>query len=251
MSSKIDVYYDAVVEYMNSIRTTECDHIEEAANVLKEQIKKDKLIYIWGPGGHSNLAAMEVFFRAGGLMHFSAILDEGTLLSTGALRSMQIERLPGYGKTIINTNGIKQDDLVIVVNAYGINSACIDAALEAKHLGATVIGLSSVRHAESTPSTHVARHPSKKNLHEVVDYHIDTKVPVGDAIMEVEGITQKIGAVSTFCNAFTLQAVVLRTVELLAQDGIEPPIWKSGNAEGGDAWNNRFLKRFEGKIRYL
>lgn len=251
MNSQIDAYFQTIVDYMDTIRTTEREHIETVASVIAEQIKKDKLVYIWGPGGHSNLAAMEVFFRAGGLMHFSAILDEGTLLSNGALRSMQIERLPGYGKIVIDTNGIGEGDLVIVVNAYGINSACIDAALESKRLGATVIGISSVRHAESTPLDHVARHPSKKNLHEVVDYHIDTKVPVGDAVVEVPGITQKIGAVSTFCNAFTLQSVVLRAVELLAEAGIEPPIWKSGNAAGGDEWNNRFMKRFEGEIRYL
>ena len=65
-------------------------------------------------------------------MHVSAILDEGTLLSNGALRSMAIERTPGYGKIVIADQRLGDGDLLILVNAYGINAALIDAALEAK-----------------------------------------------------------------------------------------------------------------------
>ncbi len=64
-------------------------------------------------------------------MHVSAILDEGTLLSNGALRSMAIERTPGYGKIVIANQRLGAGDVLILVNAYGINSALIDAAMEA------------------------------------------------------------------------------------------------------------------------
>ena len=93
--------------------------------------------------GHSNLASQEIFFRAGGLMHISAILDEGTLLSNGALRSMAIERTPGYGKIVIEDYNLKKDDLLILINAYGINAALIDAALEAKRRGVKIIAVTS------------------------------------------------------------------------------------------------------------
>ena len=244
-------YYEKVTEYMRRIRDEEADSMKKAAVRIADQVAADRLVHIWGPGGHSNMAAMEVFFRAGGLMHMSAILDGGTLISDGALRSMQIERLPGYGKTIIGTFNIGPDDLVIMVNAYGINSCTIDGALESKNRGADVIGISSVEHAENTPVDHVARHPSKKNLHEVVDIHVDTKVPVGDAVISIEGITQKIGATSTFVNAYALQSIVILTIEELAARGVEPPIWRSGNASGGDEWNNRFIERFKGRVRYM
>jgi uncharacterized phosphosugar-binding protein len=49
--------------------------------------------------GHSGLPARAVFFRAGGLMHINATLDKGTPLCNGALRSMAIERIPGYGRS--------------------------------------------------------------------------------------------------------------------------------------------------------
>ena len=133
-----DLYYDEILKVINEIRATERENILKAARMIADQVKQDKLVYVFGPGGHSNLAAMEVFFRAGGLMHISAILNQETMLSSGALKSMQTERLPGYGKIVVEDYGIGEGDLLWIVNAYGINSATIDAALTAKAHGAKV-----------------------------------------------------------------------------------------------------------------
>lgn len=115
----------------------------------------------------------------------------------------------------------------------------------------TVIGVSSRAHAEATPKDHPARHSSKQNLLDIVDFAIDTKVPVGDAVVAVPGMTQNIAAISTFANAFALNALVIHIVDLLVQQGIEPPVWRSGNATGGDAANARFIERFRGTVRWL
>ena len=136
-----DLYYDEILKVINEIRATERENILKAARMIADQVKQDKLVYVFGPGCHSNLAAMEVFFRAGGLMHISAILNQETMLSSGALKSMQTERLPGYGKIVVEDYGIGEGDLLWIVNAYGINSATIDAALTAKAHGAKVIGV--------------------------------------------------------------------------------------------------------------
>lgn len=244
-------YLSKITSILTEIKNEEGEHIATCAKVIAEQIKKDKLVYIWGPGGHSNMNAMECFFRAGSLMHVSAILDGGTLLSNGALRSMGIERTPGYGKIVIEDNGIKKDDLVIIANAYGINTACIDAALTCKELGATTISVSSAKHAHETPLDHPARHPSKKNLDEICDYHIDSKISSGDAVMEIKGIGQPMGAISTFCNAYVLNCLMMETGSILGESGMEVPIWKSGNAPGGDEWNNKYIPRFKGRVRWL
>ncbi|MBQ7602492.1 MAG: SIS domain-containing protein [Lachnospiraceae bacterium] len=244
-------FFDQVVGYMTRIKAEERERIAKAAEIIADQIEKDKLIYIWGPGGHSNMNAMEVFFRAGGLMHVSAILDEGTMLSSGALRSMAIERTPGYGKIVVEDNQIGEGDLLIIANAYGINSACLDAAFTARALGATTIAVTSVGHAENIPADHPARHPSKVNLYKACDYYIDTKVPVGDAVIEIPGIDQKMGAVSTVCNAYTLNCLMMEAAAILGKRGVQVPLWKSGNCPGGDEWNNQFIARFKGKVRLM
>lgn len=236
---------------MREILQEERDSLSHAATRVAEQIAADRLVHVFGPGGHSNLAAQEIFFRAGGLMHVAAILDEGTLLSNGARRSMAVERLPGYGRIVVADRGLGESDLLLLTNAYGINAALIDAALEAKRRGVFVIGVSSRRHAENTAPEHPARHPTRRNLHDVVDIAIDTKVPVGDAVVTIPGAGEPIAAISTFANAFALNCLVIRTVAKLVERGIEPPVWRSGNAPGGDEANARFLHRFEGRVRSL
>lgn len=244
-------YLETITALMGRIRAEEQAAIGEAARRVAAQIAEDRLVHVYGPGGHSNLASQEVFFRAGGLMHVSAILDEGTLLSGGALRSMAIERTPGYGRIVIDDNQLGEGDLLILVNAYGINSALIDAALTATERGCTVIGVSSREHADSTAPDHPARHPSRQNLHEVTDLYIDTKVPVGDAVIEIDGVAERTGAVSTFANAFAMNWLMMSTVAVLAERGIDPPIWRSGNAPGGDEANGRFIANFKGRVRSL
>lgn len=244
-------YLESATSLMQRILFDERTAMDRAASRLAEQIAGDRLIHIFGPGGHSNLASQEVFFRAGGLMHVSAILDEGTLLSNGALRSMAIERTPGYGKVVIANQRLGKGDLLILVNAYGINAALIDAALEAKARGVFLIGVSSHEHASSTSPDHPARHPTHQNLHDLVDISVDTKVPIGDAVVRVPGMSQDIAAISTFANAFALNCLVIRTVSKLIERGIEPPVWRSGNAPGGDEANARFIANFHSRVRSL
>ncbi|QTQ16408.1 sugar isomerase domain-containing protein [Treponema parvum] len=247
----LKLYRKEVFDIIDEIYGTEEKNILKAARMVADHVKKDKIVYVFGPGGHSNLAAMEVFFRAGGLMHVSAILNQETMLSNGALKSMAAERLPGYGKIVIEDYGIGEGDLLIIVNAYGINSATIDACLTAQSHGAKVIGVSSHAHANTCPKDHPARHPSKKNLHEIADCSVDCKIKLGDATIEIPGFEQKIGALSTYANAFVMNGIITEAINMLVNEGINPPVWRSGNCPGGDEWNNRFIDKFRKSIRSL
>lgn len=78
----MEQYFRKIVAHLERLRE-EADAVKRAARLIADHVKQDKIVYVYGPGGHSNLGAQEIFFRAGGLMHISAILDEGTLLSGG------------------------------------------------------------------------------------------------------------------------------------------------------------------------
>lgn len=244
-------YLGKITTHLHTVLDSNRDTLPRAAALLAEQIVRDNLIHVAASGGHSNLGPKEVFFRAGGLMHINPILDEGTLLTNGALRSMAIERLQGFGRIVMNNNPVQAGEVMVLINAYGINASVIDIALEAKKRGVTVIAVTSVAHAGETPADHPARHPGGQNLCDIADLVLDSHVQVGDAVMQIPGITQQVAAMSTFANAFLLNALITETVNLLAQQGIEPPIWKSGNATGGDDWNQQFIDRFRHRIRLL
>jgi len=250
MSRYTSAYKDAVVGLLEQIEREEQQAIDRAADLMAEAIKRDQLIHVIGPGGHSNIGAYEMFYRAGGLVPINAILDPGTLLSMGARRSTIIERTPGYGQAVLEAFEVN-DGVLIIVNAYGINAMCIDVALEARRRGIPTIGVTSRAFAEKVPPDHPARHPSKKNLFEVVDVHIDCHMPFGDAVVSIEGLQQKVAPVSTLVNCFTLNLLVIKTVEKLLEKGITPPIWTSANIPGGDQANKEYIKRYKGRIRLL
>lgn len=244
-------YRQHITGLLEQIENEEYEALQAAAVLIADHVAEDRLVHVYGPGGHSNLAAQEVFFRAGGLVNANAILDGGTLLSGGALRSMAMERTPGYGSLVIEDNRIGDGDLLILVNAYGINAALIDAALTAKRRGATLIGVSSRQHAESTAADHPARHPAGHNLHDLVDVHVDTRVPVGDAVLRLPDVTERVGAISTFANAYAMNCLMVTATAMAADRGVEPTIWRSGNAPNGDERNRVFLDRFRGRVRWL
>lgn len=251
VAAVMSTYFAVIVAHLERLRDTQGSAVQAAAALVADKVVADELVYVYGPGGHSNLGSQEIFFRAGGLVNVSAILDSGTLLSDGALRSMHIERTPGYGRVVIEDNRLAEGDLLLLVNAYGINAALIDAALTARARGVKVVGISSRRHAEATPADHPARHPQRHNLHDLVDVHVDTDVPVGDAVLAIEGVLDPVAAISTFANAYVLHSLVATAVGIAAQRGVEPTIWRSANAPGGDARNARFLERFRSRVRWL
>lgn len=244
-------YADSIATHFASIIEHGEQNILAAAAAVADQVERGDIVHVYGPGGHSNLAAQEIFFRAGGLVNVSAVLDEGTLLSNGALRSVAMERTANYGRTVIKTLGLGASDLMILVNAYGINAALIDAAICTRETGATLIGVSSVQHAENVPGDHPARHPSRSNLHDLVDIHVDSRVPLGDAILALDAVEDPFSAISTFANAFVLQGIVAEAIAMLADRGFEPTIWRSANAPGGDERNSRFIDDFQHRVEWL
>jgi uncharacterized phosphosugar-binding protein len=227
--------------------------MKRAALVAAKSIAEGNLIHVIGPGGHSNMAAEEVLWRAGGLVPINAILDAGTNLIHGAKRSNYIERLPGYATKVFDAYrlGKKPGEVIIIVNAYGINAMCIDSALEAKKREMISIGITSRAFADNLPPDHPSRHPSCKNLYQEVDYFIDNHIPYGDAAVEIDGIEQKVGPTATICNVVAINCLIIEIVKALKEMGIEPPIWTSANLPGGDQKNKNYEEKYIPLIRHL
>jgi uncharacterized phosphosugar-binding protein len=225
--------------------------IQRAAVALADQVAQDHLIHVFGSGGHSLMGAEELMWRAGGLVPINPIFEPSVSVQLGALRSNVLERLPGLMPAVLKLWHLNSGELIIIVNAYGINAATIDTALEAKRLGLTTLAVTSPHTANLLAKDHLSRHPSGKNLHEIADIWVNSHVPAGDAVVELPGFPQKVSAVSTICNAFTLECIIAETVNELIRRGIEPPVWTSANVPGGEEANRKYVDKYLGKIRYL
>lgn len=247
----LDSYYAGVLEALERVRTEETEKIREAGRLIGDSLAQGRLLHVFGTGGHSYIAGEEVFYRAGGLVPVNAILDPGVSLAPGAIRSTKVERTPGYAKAVLDVYALEPGDVILVVNANGINSVTIDAALEAKERGLKVIALTSPECSRNIPAGHPARHPSDQDLCDVADLYIDSKVPVGEALVGIEGCDQKVAPASTITNAFILHSIVVATVEHMVSIGTTPPIWQSANAPGGDEANRQYIADYSGRVKHL
>lgn len=244
-------YSDTVSRIIAQIAAEE-KAINEAAELIASAIKKDELVHVIGPGGHSNMAVEEVLWRAGGLAPIDGILDSGINLIHGAKRSNIIERCPGYGIRVLDAYGIDTPgEVIIIVNAYGINSMTIDVALECRKRGLKTIAITSDSFARIVPKDAPSRHPSGLNLYENVDVYVNNHLPEGDACIKVEGVSQCMGPVSTFCNSFAINCVMMKAAEKLAAEGINPPVWMSANMPGGDTANKFLEEKYFMRIKHL
>ncbi len=230
----------------------ETEALEQGAALVADAIARDELVHVIGPGGHSNMAVEEVLWRAGGLAPINAILDAGTNVIHGAKRSNIIERCPGYGIRVMDAYGInKPGEVLIIVNAYGINSMTIDVATEARKRGLKTIGITSDSFARIVPAGAPSRHPSGMNLFENVDVYINNHLPEGDAAVAIEGMDQRMGPMSTFCNCFAINCLMLKTAEKLLEKGITPPVWMSANMPGGDEANKALEEKYFLRVKHL
>jgi uncharacterized phosphosugar-binding protein len=252
MTSEATFYRNVLVEIMDNI-LGEGKTIEKASRAVAESIAREEPVHVIGPGGHSNMAAEEVLWRAGGLAPINAILDPGTNLIHGAKRSNIIERTPGYALRVLDAYrvGRKPGEVIIIVNAYGVNAMCIDTVLEAKRRKMITIGITSRSFADALSKDHPSRHPSGKNLYQEVDHFLNCHLPYGDAVVELKGCLQKTGSTSTFCNVFTINMLVIETVKRLVEMGVQPPLWMSANLPGGDEANRSLEEKYIPRIKHL
>jgi uncharacterized phosphosugar-binding protein len=64
-------------------------------------------------------------------------------------------------------------------------------------------------------------------------------------------VPEKTGPTSTFCNAFTINLLMIAAVKHLATKGVTPPLWRSANMPGGDAANRALEEKYFPRVRHL
>ena len=194
---------EIVTENLERVEKEQIENILKAAEMMADAIEKDQLIHVYGGGGHTCLCICEMFFRAGGLACINPIMDIAISPFNQSLKYLEIERTENYARGLIRYYDLKKDDVLIIFHNIGVNPATIDAALESKERGVKIIAVSSSYWQEGLPPDHFIRHSSKKNLFDLADICIDDYNPLGDAVINIEGLGTPMAPMTA--NGFELQ----------------------------------------------
>ncbi|MGE5528581.1 MAG: sugar isomerase domain-containing protein, partial [Patescibacteria group bacterium] len=222
-------YFAEIRRLLDEVEETQAEKMQKAADLLAERIMSGNRLFIFGCS-HAAMLAEEMVYRAGGLVLMNPIFGPGLALTERPVsRTSKLERLEGYARIVLESSPLEPGDVLIVVSTSGRNAVPIEMAMEAKRMGATVIALTSLGYANAISS----RHKSGKKLHDVADLVLDNRGIAGDAILEVEGMKQRICGTSYVVGAVMLHSIVAEVVERLLEKGVEPPVLTSGNLDGG------------------
>lgn len=239
-------YLEAIIHLLQKVSQSQAEVIERAAQVIADAIQAEHLVYVFGPS-HASILTQELFYRAGGLVPVNPILPPGLTTDVRPITlTTKLERLPGFGAQIIAETPIEAGDILIVHSVSGRNAVAVEVAQGARERGAFVIAVTSLEYSRAVQP----RQPGMRRLFEAADLVLDNCVPVGDALIELPGLPQRVGPASTVSGAAILNAVVVRTVELLFQRTGNAPVFISANIDGGDEHNQRWLEHYRGRLTY-
>lgn len=244
-------YMEKTFELIERVETEQIENIRAAAELMADAVCDDRLISVYGGGGHTTLCMGEMFFRAGGLANINPLMETGLSVFNQSLKYLELERIPNYGDAIVRYYRLKPGDLVLMFHNIGVNPATIDAAMEVKKAGAKLIAVSSSAWQESLPANHPIRHPNGKNLFDFADVKIDDLNPFGDAIVNMDGLDTPIAPVSNIVDFYIAHRLEIETVHICLERGVKPPVWKSANLPGGDAYNAALVEKYLPRVKNL
>ena len=231
-------YLERIVDVLRRIEAEDAGALARASDAVAEVICRDGLIHVFGCG-HSHLPALDAFYRAGGLACVSPLLDEDLMLHDGAAKSSRMEKMSGIAAEAFRRAGVDSaKDILVVISASGKNAAPVEMLRAAKAAGVKTLAISS----------------SEYKSHGGVllgdaDIAIDCKVPYGDAVIDVGEM--KMGGLSTYASLFILNSILIDGAKKALEKGAVPPIYTSGNVEGGAAKNIALEERYFGRIKRL
>ena len=226
-------YLVRIVDVLRRIEAEDAGALARASDAVADVICRDGLVHVFGCG-HSHLPALDAFYRAGGLACVSPLLDEDLMLHDGAAKSSRMEKMSGIAAEAFRRAGVDSaKDILVVISASGKNAAPVEMLRAAKAAGVTTVAISS-----SAYKAHGGV------LLDEADIAIDCKVPYGDAVIDVGDM--KMGGLSTYASLFILNSVLIAGAKKALERGTVPPIYTSGNVEGGTDRNVALEERYFG-----
>ena len=244
-------FLDLFNELARRFEAEQQPNLQKAAIWMADAVEQDRLIYVFGAGGHATLVMQELFWRVGGLANICPMMDVAISMMTPAKLSFGYQTMHEVGTHIVDYYGIGKEDLVLIFHSYGFTAATVDAALEAKRREAKVIGIASSDWQQKTPKDFPLRHRSGKTLFDVADICLDDYVPYGDAVIQLDGLATPVSAISSTIEFYVAHRLEMECVKECLRRGISAPVWWSANLPGGEERNASLRAKYSPRIKSL
>jgi uncharacterized phosphosugar-binding protein len=246
------VWLSAAAEVLARVAETQAAGIETASTWCADAIAADGLVHLFGTG-HSRIPVEEMFPRYGSYPGFNPIAELSMTFHTqvvganGQRQAMFIERTPGLAEVILSNFRFGARDVMMVFSASGLTAVPVEMARCAKARGLRVIAVTSVAQSMSAQPEPAAG----QRLLEVADLVLDVCTPHADAMVTIDRLDTPVGPGSTIGAVAIVNAIKVRTAELLVGLGALPPVITRASVVGAERSRTLFDEAYREHARRL
>jgi uncharacterized phosphosugar-binding protein len=138
-------------------------------------------------------------------------------------------------------------DIALVISSSGCNLVPIEMAEEFQRRGVRVVAIVSRAHSEASTS----RREDGKRLQDFAELTLDTGAPVGDAMVQVEGLETPVAPGSTVGGCLLVNALKAEIAARLTAAGHPPTVLTAGAVVGAKRATELFEIAYDEHARRL
>ncbi len=239
-------YFAKTQAILARIGETQGPAVEQAAEICAERIAKGGLVFLFG-NGHSRMMCEEMTPRQGCFVGFVALVElalsnHANIVGSNGLRApLHLEKYEGYAEEILKSFKFGPNDAMVIISTSGIRPVIVEMALGAKERGLPVIALVSRAHCDHSKPDH----SSGKKLTDIADVILDNHSPVGDCVLELDGLEWRTGPVSTITGAMLMNMLRCEVAKRLLDKGHTPTILPSHQFVGNTSADEQLEQFYE------
>ena len=238
-------FFKAAKDRLALVKEADRDVIMQAAKMMGDCMEDNGVVQLFGLD-HGIAFAMELGYRAGGLMPFHKMqtvdLVMKGIISEDEFNKKDFNDDVNMAHKLFDAYYIDDHDMYIMVSFAGNEPIIVEAALIAKAKGQKVIAVINKKLSDKSE----AKHSSGKKLADIADLVIDNLADETDAVLDVDQ-THKMCQLATINGNVIAQMITAETYNYLTSQGKDCPILLSANVKGADVHNKAMSDKYAGR----
>lgn len=226
--------------------------IEKAADWFAATILAGRMVHLFG-SGHSRILVEEMWPRYGSFPGFNPIVELSLSFhnlvvgANGQRQAMFLENVSGLATRILRNFDLSPLDCALVASSSGCNLVPIEMAEEFRRRGVKVVAIISQRHSDASET----RHPQGRKLQDFADLVLDTGAPVGDAMVQVDGLDTPVAPGSTIGGCLLINTIKAEVAARLTRAGAPPKVLTATAIAGKQRATELFEAAYDEHARRL
>lgn len=228
------------------------DNIAKAADLFAETILADRMVHVFG-SGHSRMMTEEMWPRYGSFPGFNPIVELSLSFHNlvvgcnGQRQAMFLENTSGLAEQILRNFELSEKDTALVISSSGCNRVPIEMAELFQTQGIKVVALVSKLHSDASKT----KDTRGKKLSDFADLILDTGAPVGDAMIDIQGLDTPVSPGSTLGGCLVINSIKAEVAQRLTDAGQPPKVLTAGAVIGAERATEIFQAAYDEHGRRL